>query len=115
MLGIGDEALHGIDAARVRHRPHCDALLQTVAKLEAAGIFGETGEEFFVHRLLHIEARRRDADLSRIAILERRNGIRRLLGICVGKYHHRRVAAELHCGALHSFCGEGGQVLADRD
>ena len=89
-------------------------LLQPVAELDRVGEFGEALEEAVVDRLLHIEARRRDADLAGIAIFERRDRVGGLLRIGVAEHHHRRMAAELHGGALHALGGETGQMLADR-
>ena len=33
----------------------------------------------------------------------------------IGEHHHRRMAAELHGGALHALRRQRGEVLADRD
>src|SRR5438105_3515918 len=70
LLGVGDKTFHGIDAACVRHRPHGDALFQTVAELDAFRIIGEARDEFLVGVLLHVEAAWRDADLAGVAVLE---------------------------------------------
>ena len=115
LLGVGDEGVHRVEAARVGERAHGDALLQAVADLDALGVFGEALEEARIDVLLHIEARRRDADLAGVAILERGDGVGRLLRIGVGEHHDRRMAAELHGGALHALGGELREMLADRD
>ena len=82
------------------------ALLQAVAELEALGVFGEAGDELVVALLLHVEARRRDADLAGVAVLEGGDGVGRLLRIGVVEHHDRRMAAELHGGPLHALGGE---------
>ena len=115
LLRIRDEAFHGVDAARIGHRSHGDALFQTVAELDALGVFGEAREELLVEVLLHVEPRRRDADLTGVAVLEGGDGIGGLLRIGIGEHHDRRMAAELHGGALHAFGRERGEVFADRD
>ena len=115
LLRVRDETFHGVDAAGIGHRAHGDALFQPVTELDALGVLGKTRQEFLVRVLLHVEARRRDADLAGIAILERGDGVGGLLRIGVGEHHDRRMAAELHGGALHAFRGQRGEVLAHRD
>ena len=99
----------------IRQRPHRHALFQAVAELERLGVFGEARQEAVVDLLLHVEARRRNADLAGVAILEGGDGVGGLFRIGVGEHHDRRMAAELHGGALHPLGGERGEMLADRD
>ena len=82
--------------------------------LIALAYVGEALEEAVVDRLLHVEARRRDADLAGVAVLERRDGVGGLLRIGVAEHDDRRMPAELHGGALHALGGELGEMLADR-
>src|SRR5262249_58379701 len=110
---VRHEALHGIDAARVRHWPHGDALFEPVAELDAFGIVAKARNELLVGILLHVEARRRDADLAGVAVLERGDGVGCLFRVGVGEHHHRRMAAELHGGALHAFRRERREMFAD--
>ena len=112
---VGHEALHGIDATRIGHWPHRDALFESVAELDGFGIIGKARQEFLVGVLLHVKAGGRNAHLAGVAVLERGDGVGGLLGIGVGKHDHRGMAAELHGGALHPLGGERGQVLADWD
>ena len=114
VLGVVDEALHGVEPARICDRAKRDALFQAVAHLEALGVFGEAGDELVVRRLLHVKARRRDADLPGVAVLERGDGVGGLLRVGVGEHHDRRMSAELHGGALHALGGKAGKMLAHR-
>src|SRR5262245_53412929 len=114
ILGIVDEAFHCIEAARVCERTKRDAFLETVTELETLCIFGKTRHELAVVLFVHIEARRRDADLAGIAILERRNGVGRLLRISIFEHDDGRMPAELHGCLLHATGRELGQMLADR-
>ena len=91
------------------------ALLEAVAELEALGVFGEAGDELVVALLLHIEARRRNADLAGVAILEGGDDVGGLLRIEIVEHDDRRVAAQFHGGALHALGGQAGEMLADRN
>ena len=115
LLGVGDKTFHGIDAACVRHRPHGDALFQTVAELDAFRIIGEARDEFLVGVLLHVEAAWRDADLAGVAVLERSDRVGGLLRVGIGEHHHGRMATQFHGRALHALGGERSKMLADRD
>ena len=113
-MEIVDDRFHGVEPARIGERAHGGALLETVAELDVLGKFGEALHEAVIDRLLHIKARRRNADLPGIAILERRDGVGGLFRIGVAEHDDRRMAAEFHGRALHAFGGEAGEMLADR-
>src|SRR5436190_1688675 len=115
LFGIRDEALHRLDATRVGHRPHRHSAFKSVAEFEPARIFRETRQEFLVGALLHIEARRRDADLAGIAILEGGDGVGGLVRVRIREHHDRGMAAQFHGRALHSLGRERSEVLADRN
>jgi ParB family chromosome partitioning protein len=115
VLGVGDERLHRVDAARVRQRPHRNALLEAVAELEAFGVFGEARQEAVIDRLLHVEPGRRNADLAGIAVLVARDHLGRLFRIGVGEHDDGGMTAEFHGGALHALGRQLGEMLAHRD
>jgi hypothetical protein len=114
VITVVDDRLHGVEPARIGERPHGGALLQPVAELDGVGELREALEEAVVDALLHVEARRRDADLAGVAVLEGRDRVGGLLRIGIAEHHDRRMAAELHGGSLHALGGEAGQMLADR-
>src|SRR4029079_13936049 len=97
------------------HRSHGDAILQSVAQLDALRKFGEALEEAIEDRILHVEPRRRDADLTGIGEFERRDGVGGFLRIGIAEYYDRRMSAELHGGPLDALGRQPGKVLADRD
>src|SRR4029078_3073964 len=72
ILGVVDKALHCVEAAGVGERTERDAFLEAVPPFETLAGLGEACHELAVVLFMHIEARRRDADLAGIAILERR-------------------------------------------
>src|SRR3546814_13718392 len=76
--------------------------------------FGETFHEGVVDALLDIEARRRDADLARVAEFLRDDAVERRLKVAVVEDQHRRMAAQFHRDPLHPVGGETHQMLADR-
>src|SRR3546814_2175217 len=68
--------------------------------------FGETFHEGVVDALLDIEARRRDADLARVAEFLRDDAVERRLKVAVVEDQHRRMAAQFHRDPLHPVGGE---------
>ena len=78
------------------------------------GDVDELADELVVDLVVHEEARRRHAHLAGIAILEGAHQLGRALDVGVVEHQHRRVAAELHGGALHVAGGQRVQMLADR-
>src|SRR5262249_58782856 len=57
ILRVGDKTIHGVEPARIRHRPHADAFLKAVAELESVRVISKAREKFLVHAFLHVEAR----------------------------------------------------------
>src|SRR3546814_16352665 len=70
--------------------------------------------EGVVDALLDREARRRDADLARVAEFLRDDAVERRLKVAVVEDQHRRMAAQFHRDPLHPVGGETHQMLADR-
>src|SRR5262245_54016301 len=67
--GVADEGLHGVEAARMRNRPHAGAFLEAVADFYRLCGTQELAHELVVRRLLHHEPRRCDTDLAGVAEL----------------------------------------------
>src|SRR6185312_1625501 len=65
VLGVIDEAFHRIEPTWVGERPERDAFLETIAHFETLRILSEARHELAVVLFVHVEARRRDADLTR--------------------------------------------------
>src|SRR5262249_3877172 len=89
VLGIVDEAFHRVEPARIGERPQRYALLKAVAQFQALGVLGKAGQKLAVVLLVHVEPRRRDADLAGIAILECRDGVRGFLGVGIVEHDDR--------------------------
>ena len=88
--------------------------VHAVADLQGLGGGRELVDELLIDLLLHQEARRRDADLAGIAELARRQHLHGRVDIGVLEDDARRMAAELHGGALHVQARERRELLADR-
>ena len=113
--GFGDEHLHGLRAARIRHRAHLARLGEAIAYAQRFGARREPFDEARVDLLVHVVARGRDAHLAGVAILRADGEVEHLLDIHVVEYEHGAVAAELHRRALHAVRGELHELLADRN
>src|SRR3546814_20684938 len=68
-FGIRHERLHGLEPSVIGQWAHFGGRIAPVADFHASGLFGKGRGEFLVDRVLHEEARRRDANLAGIAQL----------------------------------------------
>jgi hypothetical protein len=98
---VSDELLHRGGATGIGHRAHVACCVEPVADLNAAEPRGERLDEAIVNAFLHIEARRRNADLPGIACFADRERLDRLFQIAIVEDDHGRVPAQLHRRPLH--------------
>ena len=74
----------------------------------------EAFRELVGNLVLHQKACRRDANLTRVAGLERRHDVDRAGDVGVVENKHGGVAAKFHSRPLHMLSGQRRQMLADR-
>src|SRR5690606_2275068 len=103
---VSDHTLECRNAPVIGKRAHDSIRLEPVAHLDRFRRSAEAGHEVARHIVLHQEARRRYADLARIAELVGRKLRDRLFDIGVTGDDHWRMAAKLHRGALHVLAGK---------
>ncbi len=115
VLGVVHPVFHDRQAALGDQRSHLHTVFQTVAHIKVLGDLGEALDELLVDVLLHVKARRRNADLARVAELVVADDVDGLVHVRVVEDDHGGMPAQLHRAADQVLGGQLLQMLADRD
>ena len=98
----------------IGERSHLGRRLEAIADDHRASFLGKGVDERLVDAFLDIEARRRSADLTRVARLSFGRHHGRGDWIDVIADDDRRMSSELHEDGLHVVSGEPGEAFSDR-